>query len=343
MINETTLLVARQSIKKVLLMFPGKSVTAYWLDGKYPLQYLQKQQKIAFGEKTTRQVGKNDLEAVNLIYCIRSNDYFSGQARAWAKELKKPFVYFTDDNFFITPEHYSLAQKQNVAAKIGRLSQMDAVVVVSPELLNIVRQYNSNVTFILPYQLFLEEIPPSKKTVPIIIGHMSTLYREKHLEFVMPALEKILNEYQDQVALEFIGHQPKELAGRTQVTHYPFLEDYMEFRRFFATRQWDIGIAPLQDSLATRSKTDNKFREFGAHQICGIYSNVKCYTDWITHQETGCIVENTEEAWYRALKRLIDDEALRTKIARNSYQYVKAHYEIGRYCNQLLSVFESLW
>jgi len=75
-----------------------------------------------------------------------------------------------------------------------------------------------------------------------------------------------------------------------------------------------------------RSKTNNKFREYGASGIAGIYSNNDVYSRCVENEVSGLLVANNADNWYDAIERMIEDEALRTRIQQRARQYVREHY-----------------
>ena len=75
-----------------------------------------------------------------------------------------------------------------------------------------------------------------------------------------------------------------------------------------------------------RSKTNNKFREYGASGIAGIYSHNDVYSQCVEHEVSGLLVANDADSWHDAIERLIEDEALRTRIQRQAWRYVHEHY-----------------
>jgi glycosyltransferase involved in cell wall biosynthesis len=84
--------------------------------------------------------------------------------------------------------------------------------------------------------------------------------------------------------------------------------------RILKGSEWDIGLAPLKDSMFNYCKTNNKFREYAACLIPGIYSISPPYVEHIVHGQTGYLVENTEEAWFQGLCAMIDNAVLRETI-----------------------------
>ena len=96
--------------------------------------------------------------------------------------------------------------------------------------------------------------------------------------------------------------------------------------RSFSSAGYDIGLAPMVDDDFHRAKTNNKFREYGASGIAGIYSDVPLYSAWIENDKTGLLVENLPEAWYAAMVRLIENPSLRQQIAQVARDKVKGLY-----------------
>lgn len=101
-------------------------------------------------------------------------------------------------------------------------------------------------------------------------------------------------------------------------------------------RAWDIGLAPLNDNLYNRCKSNNKFREYAACGIAGVYSALPTYADCVEHEQTGLLTAQTEEAWYAAIRRLIEDRALRKHIRRQARSYAREHYTIARCADEWL-------
>ncbi len=84
---------------------------------------------------------------------------------------------------------------------------------------------------------------------------------------------------------------------------------------------WDVGIAPLEDTIFNRCKSDIKFLDYSALGVPGIYSRVPSYKETIHHLETGYLVENTPSAWTEALAELLTNNELRTQLAFNQERH----------------------
>jgi hypothetical protein len=155
---------------------------------------------------------------------------------------------------------------------------------------------------------------------------------------------RILEEYQENVECHFLGYNPPEFHKYQNVFFQPLTFDYETYLRTFSSAGYDIGLAPLLNDVFHRSKTNNKFREYGASHIAGIYSNVDVYSSCVTHGDTGLLVENTPGAWYEAISTLIQNDNLRLKIKERAYNFVRENYSqeifASQWYQQIVSIMQ---
>ena len=103
----------------------------------------------------------------------------------------------------------------------------------------------------------------------------------------LPALRRLLDEAGPRIEVHFWGPRPP--AELPAVRHHAVVHDYNRFLRRFSAAGFEIGLAPLADDVFHRSKTNTKFREYGACGIAGVYSDVEVYSDCVRHGETGLL------------------------------------------------------
>jgi hypothetical protein len=142
----------------------------------------------------------------------------------------------------------------------------------------------------------------------------------------LPGIEKFLSKYSDRVEMTIWGCAPSELLKLQSVVHRKLVSEYEQFLKEFSRTGFDIGLAPLDDSEFSRSKNNTKFRDYGACQIAGIYSNVDVYSASVVNGETGLLVNNESDSWFHALERLTLDEQLRMRIKSNAHEFVRQQY-----------------
>src|SRR5690606_7868674 len=106
----------------------------------------------------------------------------------------------------------------------------------------------------------------SQHNGPLVIGYEGS-EQEGACKPRTEALEAIMRRYGKQVRLEFHGYMPPVFQGHPAVSHLRDRMDYRAYLKRLYTAGWDIGLAPLENTLMHRCKTNNKFREYGA---CGI-------------------------------------------------------------------------
>jgi len=252
----------------------------------------------------------------------------------WMSTHNVPFAYYVDDNFWElegdTPlvRFYKSAPVQHTL----NLTIRDAktVIVNSPRLGEYIksRYPGARITLLnAPFDFSLvEEGPrPDRPAGEVRIGFAGSVTRADDFIEILPALRYVRDRYRN-VTLTFFGYCPPELIDSERVIYVPHVSNYSDFIKLKASHRLDIGLAPMAASSANLYKTNNKYREYGALGIAGVYTNTSPYAECVIDGETGLLVSHSAEAWRDALERLIVDEGLRLRIAAGAYEDVKTNY-----------------
>ncbi len=93
----------------------------------------------------------------------------------------------------------------------------------------------------------------------------------------------------------------------------------------------DGALACLENSPFNLCKSNVKFREYGARGLAGIYSNIPVYADWVEHDRTGLLVENTETAWYASMAFLVENPETAREIGNNARACAEEKFTLERY------------
>lgn len=92
----------------------------------------------------------------------------------------------------------------------------------------------------------------------------------------------------------------------------------------------DISLAPLVENTFNSFKSNLKMLEAGAHKTALICSNFEPYIhDGINGKN--CILidqRKNHKDWHKAIKKLMNDEQLRTELGENLHQLVKEKYSL---------------
>ena len=247
-------------------------------------------------------------------------------------------IYAIDDNLLdlktaaIFPT--GLSQEQLMVVRFF-LREADGVIVSTENLKERFSRFNSNI-FVISNSLderLLEgvNIPPKPPfNQRKIIGYMGTYTHDADIMMVLQPLRETLRKYDDKLELQFLGGI-SDIAVLQALEGLPVrllkIDDktvqYPEFMPWMVKNlQWDLAIAPLEDSVFTRCKSDIKFLDYSALGIAGIYSKVCAYENTVRHLETGYLAKNNTASWREALELLLFDDVLRQKLATNAQQYV---------------------
>ena len=243
-----------------------------------------------------------------------------------------PFIYDLDDNFFEIPGGSITGEYHRDPTRLAMVSRYiqraDLVRVYSRPLWERAQAMNAQVERVIaPIDSGLMRLSANKKPGDKIKIVFATSRNDDELaEIFIPALKKTLTQYRNRLEVHLWGTMIKEMKSDRQVIFRPLIFDYWRFLRRFSREGYDIGLAPLKNDIFHLSKTNNKFREYGACGIAGIYSDVEVYSDCVVDGETGLLVSNDMESWYQAIVRLIEDECLREGIRKRALEYVQTNY-----------------
>lgn len=300
-----------------------------------PLSALNKRENLQYDMKLEHEVNQEMIAAADTIVFVRNVEPTAYTLLELAHQLRKRTVYVIDDNFLeiqpTTPvgQYYCDPARRETFIKFLRNAK--TIKVDSSDLgIYIQERFNKNVIY-FPGSVDIDWLDRQGRTdrerEQIVIGYAGG---EKEEDFapVIPALSKILDYYGGFVKMEFFGYIPAALANYSNVKYEGGGLEYKDFLKKLNRANWDIGIAPLADNLFNKGKTNNKFREYGACRIAGIYSKSPVYVPWVTQGESGYLVEHTEKAWYEGIKALIEDPPMRQRIKENAEMSVRQRFSL---------------
>jgi glycosyltransferase involved in cell wall biosynthesis len=173
-----------------------------------------------------------------------------------------------------------------------------------------------------------------------VVGYAGTASHAADFEPLVPAIRKLLET--PNLRFDFIGYCPPELLGMEHVRLTPWIDRYEDYLAALTLRRWDIGLAPLKDTLFNNCKTNLKFREYAALGIAGIYSDIPLYRGCVRDGENGLLVSNTAEAWHRGIQKLAGDTKLRSRIRAASEEEAKTKYTVEKSARELMKLVQAL-
>lgn len=183
-----------------------------------------------------------------------------------------------------------------------------------------------------------------KKNEQISLGYFSgSITHNDDFAIVLPAITRIMGENL-KVHLYLVGELdlPQELEPFKDRIH---AIDFMDWKKLpFIIAQMDLNLAPLEDTVFNRAKSENKWTEASLVKVVTIASDTGAFHTMIQDGETGILCQNTESDWYQKLTMVINDRKLRKKIGERARCYVKEHcitietgYEYGSFIKRVMT------
>ena len=163
-----------------------------------------------------------------------------------------------------------------------------------------------------------------KDSDKIILGYFSgSITHNPDFEMIIPALQKIFEKYSN-VYLKMVGliSIPESLQKYTDRLIISEFVDYKKLPELIASV--DINLAPLENTLFNRCKSENKWLEAALVNVPTIASNMGAFKEVIKDNETGFLCSDKD--WFKRLEEIINNEDLRNKVSTRAHDYVIKNY-----------------
>lgn len=281
------------------------------------------------------------------------------------KNYRAPVVVDTDDDVrAVRPFNPGYASyrpdSDNVAYNVKLMSIADAITTSTEHLKERHLQYEKP-TYVFPNSIDIKTrtFKPKKRSDKIRIGWLGSSCHWENLQIIQQAVKDIVAKYPQ---VEFIytnlygdiwGDVPKEL--RKQVIpacreikcggyHKVCTKSYVDFDKYakvLNSLKIDIGLAPLQDNLFNRSKSNLRILEYFADKVAVIASPVRPYSETIKDGENGLLAKEKSD-WFNAMERLILDEKLRNKLKENGWRTLNNNFDAEKNARKLFENYNDI-
>ncbi len=279
------------------------------------------------------------------------------------KKLGKRVLYDMDDDFWQVAKDNPSVNVSNAMKDQyeGMIRVADAVITPSPVLAKKFKKYFKKPIFICPngvnpkvYQL------RSKESKELVIGYMGAASHWKDLKLIGDVISKLAEKYSFTFMIYGLVGEALEAAmysyrrqlsdnlmpeknayfrsaiewydqiSGVRTLHVPFMPPELH-PTVLRKCDFDIGLAPLEDTTFNHGKSNVKFYEYASVGTATLASKVLPYTE-----EVDYLAKNTFKDWYAKLERLIVDKEFREKLAAKQHKWVVEH----RYPEQIGLIWE---
>ncbi|MBO4697246.1 MAG: hypothetical protein J5643_08215 [Lachnospiraceae bacterium] len=333
-------------IRRNVLLIYRTMIPSIRLCGHSQLEALAEEGLVSYRAVAETKIKKQDMEWADVVILGRTDSWYECRlADALFKAGRKLLYILDDDLLNIPPEISSAAyygQKDTQMYIRGMIGMSDGILSPSPVLLGKYavdgrKGYLIEEPAIDPVEYTARDLD---KTVRI--GFAGSIDRTGDVERILKgALLTIKRKYGDRVEFEFFGAIPS-FAEQLGATCYEYTESYEEYRGVLNLLEWDIGLAPMPATKFHACKHYNKFVEYAAAGIAGIYSDVPPYSRLTEFQDCVILCENSEQSWVDAISLLIDNPEGREMVRENACRTAAGKLSVRETANGVLEMLESL-
>lgn len=317
--------------KPHILLLYRAMIPSVRLCGHCQLEYLSGQGKVEYRAENAAFITGKKIQWADTVILGRLDNAYELELTKQIKKAGKQLLYIIDDDLLNVPAECSSSayygQKEIQGCIRSMMELCDGLISPSPLLFQ---------KYLLPHQkgLWIEE--PAIEPVPytphdgevVKIGFAGSVDRTGDLQTLLgDVLRRLHEEYGEKVQFVFFGAIP-DFAADLDAVSVSYQDSYLAYRQELNRQAWDIGLAPMPDTPFHACKHYNKFCEYAAAGIVGVFSDVAPYTRIAERYAGAVICSNAAEDWYRKLKMLIDDQQYRESL----------RMEVSRQANGVLSV-----
>ena len=178
---------------------------------------------------------------------------------------------------------------------------------------------------------------------PVRIGYIGTPTHDAYLKLISRAMNVIESKFATSVEVEVIGGFQNSTPLFGKCVALPRKNEYPDFVRWLQERvHWDIGVIPLVDDSFNRSKSYLKFLECAALDMAMVVSDVPSYAPVTKHGINCLLAKPTTEDWVKKLTLLIEDAALRKKLAQQARLECATQHTLKQISPRICRALESL-
>lgn len=282
------------------------------------LGHLDRTRGLPWTRRLLHELSVDDFRAGTMPLLVRGSNQLSFELARAMQRTGVRYGYYLDDNVWaLDPEHQDGRYWRSglVSRRLATILRgADPILVATPALATYLERFHERVhvaSSFFDFRLVPEMPAPPPARERIRGGFASSPGRADDLLAVLPDIVRLLDHRED-FEFEIIGADPELLPHHQRLRWFPYLPGYEEYSRFQSERQWDFGIAPLLDTPSNQYKTDNKYREYAARGIPGIYEDAHPYRavrDTDTGLKAGAI-----RPWRDAISMYLDSADLRLGV-----------------------------
>jgi len=317
---------------------------------KQPLDLLQADGLIGHRFRLSGRVDWDDIRWADILIFQNSQENIDIRVLRAAQAGHKRVIFHTDDNYLAIPRDMMKTRHFHYPHRLANyrtfLREADLAVAATPVLAEALSAECGRPVIApakLPAYARLIDAPPrGSQDGTIRFYYAASEVNFRYFEEIAgPAVRQVMAEYGPRVHFTFVGGRIEGL--NPALCEFLPRQDLNQYLETLVGLTLDVGLAPVADLDYSRYKSDLKYREYGARGLAGIYSHIPLYRSSVDHGRTGFLAVNSREAWYEAIKGLIEDPGAASRIgqaARNEIAANNAPEKYAQFWREIIDRFE---
>jgi glycosyltransferase involved in cell wall biosynthesis len=269
-------------------------------------------------------ITRRDLEGYDVIVGQRLNKHDGMSVWRGARTPTSRIVYELDDDIWtIGPENwqaYNLYGRPDILDAIEHSAQIaDLITVTTPHLAGVMTEHTGNPnTAVLPncvpgWVLDLPYVPRRRPAV----GWVGGASHGADVGLVVNTMRRFCHRFPDwDLQLGGTDYRPTFKLG-DRALYSDWIQVNQEPEKYYASFDFDIGLAPLAGTPFDQSKSPIKAIEYNARGIPVLASDAEPYRHYVKDGVNGFLIRYDHE-WLSRLSELAGDDALRQKMSASS-------------------------
>lgn len=174
----------------------------------------------------------------------------------------------------------------------------------------------------------------------LVIGYFggASHYADLHESGVLPAIEKLMHENK-KLRFKSVGMVVDKYIPRGRFTFDGGQRGTKWLTEVYPNLNIDIAIGPLLPNLFNEGKSNIKYQEATRAGAVFIASNIGPYAT-LKNGVNAVLVENTQEAWYDALKAVVGSTGYRKGLLERAQTDLKNNWRLEDHWQDYKALFE---
>lgn len=267
------------------------------------------------------------------------------------KKFNTKLIYEIDDDLMNIdenhPEYEFYIKKKEIIEFI--VSNADLVIVSTEALKNKLLYLNQNCVVIKNSlnNLLKTNFSPKILSNTIKIGYMGSFTHENDLKIIKDVVFQVKKYFENspvEVIFEIIGGCREKIDGIDIIKIPGNSKEYPKFMFWIKNNiNWDIGIAPLEDNMINKSKSEIKYLEYSSWGFAGVYSDVGPYSRVVDNYKNGILIKNNDcDEWVNSIIYLIENNELYNNIRKNAIEDINANYSLDSFIDSWITQINDL-